>query len=67
MTKETLVLFTTNQHQYRVTLCDYGAVLESEMPALVGKTATDVWKWARIHMAKVYNDEFLPPYLARAA
>ena len=67
MTKETLVLFTTNHHQYRVILGDYQTVIDSEMPALKGKTATDVWKWARMHMARVYNDEFLPPYLARAA
>ena len=67
MTKETLVLFTSNQQQYRITLCNYDTVIESEKPELMGKSVTYVWRWARMHMARVYNGDFLPPKMARTA
>lgn len=62
MTNETLVL-KTNSRIYRVKIGPMDLVMESDVPVLLGKYSSDVWRWARSHLAKVYNGDFLPAEL----
>ena len=59
MTEEILVLKTSNR-VYRVKIGTLGFVVESDVPSLLNKYSRDVWQWARQHLAKVYNGDFLP-------
>jgi|MudIll2142460700_1097286.scaffolds.fasta_scaffold29175_6 hypothetical protein len=59
MVEQTFVLKTPT-HVYRVEIGPLDLVVESELPVLLGKYSSDVWRWARQHVAKVYNSEFLP-------
>lgn len=59
MIKEVLILKTASR-TYRVTIGSLDLVIESDLPILLGKYSTDVWRWARCHLAKVYNGDFLP-------
>jgi hypothetical protein len=60
MTTQNLVLVTRNVF-FKVTLKNCGSVEASDILSLLDKTATDVWRWARCHSAKVYFEDFLPP------
>lgn len=62
MANEILVL-KTNSRIYRVKIGPLGLVMESDVPVLLGKYSSDVWRWARSHLAKVYNGDFLPAEL----
>jgi hypothetical protein len=59
MLTETLIL-VTKQARHRVTIKNYEFVDETDITVLLNKTATDVWRWARFHRAKVYFEEFQP-------
>lgn len=59
MANEILVL-KTNSRIYRVKIGPLDLVIESDVPYLLGKYSSDVWRWARRHLAKVYNNDFLP-------
>lgn len=59
MTTEILILKTASR-SFRVVIESTDIVTESELPFLLGKYSTDVWRWARCHLAKVYNGDFLP-------
>jgi hypothetical protein len=62
MANEILVL-KTNSRIYRVKIGPLDLVMESDVPVLLGKYSSDVWRWARRHLAKVYNGDFLPAEL----
>lgn len=62
MANEILVL-KTNSRIYRVKIGPLDLVMESDVPVLLGKYSSDVWRWARSHLAKVYNGDFLPAEL----
>lgn len=64
MTEEILVIKTISRI-YRVKVGPLDSVVESEIPVLLGKYSSDVWRWARSHVAKVYNGDFLPKELMR--
>lgn len=59
MVFETLIL-VTGQTRHRVCLENYAIVSETDIAALLNKSAADVWRWARFHKAKVYFEEFQP-------
>lgn len=59
MAEQTLVLKTIHRI-YRVKIGSLDLVIESDIPLLIGKYSSDVWRWARQHLAKVYNGDFLP-------
>jgi len=59
MIKEVLVLKTVSR-TYQVTIGSLDLVIESDLPILLGKYSSEVWRWARSHVAKVYNGDFLP-------
>jgi hypothetical protein len=59
MANEILVL-KTNSRIYRVKIGPLDMVTESDVPNLLGRYSADVWRWARRHLAKVYNNDFLP-------
>lgn len=57
---EQILVLKTPTHVYRVKIGPLDLVIESELPVLLGKYSGDVWRWARQHLAKVYNGDFLP-------
>ncbi len=59
MVEQVFVLKTLTRI-YRVKVGPLDLVIESELPILLGKYSADVWRWARQHVAKVYNEDFLP-------
>jgi hypothetical protein len=59
MTEEILILKTIAR-TFRVKIGPLDLVTESELPILLGKRSASVWRWARRHLAKVYNGDFLP-------
>lgn len=59
MTEQVLVLKTPHK-TYRVRIGPLDLVVESDLPLLLNKYSGDVWRWARQHLAKVYNGDFLP-------
>lgn len=50
---------------YKVVVADYSFVTSSDMPELVGKPISAVWRWARQNAAKFYLVPFLPPQIER--
>lgn len=56
MKSQTLIL-KIRKTQYRVTLENYAIVNKTDIASLLNKTATDVWRWACTHHAKVYFEE----------
>ena len=62
MTDEILIIKTCHRF-YRVKIDGLDMVTESDVPFLLGKYSSDVWRWARSHLAKVYNGDFLPAEL----
>ena len=61
---DTIVL-VKNGLSYRVEISNYSFVSASEVPCLLGKTVSDIWRWARINSAKFYFAPFLPPHIEK--
>lgn len=59
---EVLILVLPKQ-RYTVKLQDCLQVISSDVPCLSNKTSVEVWRWARRHRAKVYNEAFLPTHV----
>lgn len=59
MITETLILIVGST-RYKVTLENYDTVNKSDIAVLLHKSATDVWRWARFHRAKVYFESYQP-------
>lgn len=56
---ESLVLKLPNK-QYHITLSNYQVVISSDVPALVNKKSRDVFQWARLNKARIYNAKYMP-------
>lgn len=58
MKSESLVL-VFEKKIFNIFFKDYtGPITKSDIPELLGKSATFMWKWARFKRAKVYFKDF---------
>lgn len=49
---------------YFVLSNELSIIIESDIPAFIGKNAGILWSWAKQNTAKVYNMEHLPNSLS---
>lgn len=56
------LLIVTKSKYYAVT-SENDTIVSSDLLFLSGKPIKELWRWARTHYAKVYNQDYLPSRL----